>query len=106
MLFTSVAKKAYNITSKSICCLLHPFPDEKIPKYCCIGNYGLMIAEVVAVVAAEEASVIEEIAQTASIHVIEEEAEVATVGETGDLRCLSNTKCHFSTFCYGRQTHR
>ena len=84
MLFTSVAKKAYNITSKSICCLSHPFPDEKIPKYCCIGNYGLMIAEVVAVVAAEEASVIEEIAQTASIHVIEEEAEVATVGETGD----------------------
>ena len=46
-----------------------------------------MIAEVaaVAVGVAEEASVIEETAQTASIHVIEEgEAGVATVGETGD----------------------
>ena len=75
---------SYDITSNLVVC----YTSSQMRKFRSnVVKYGLMIAEVaaVAVGVAEEASVIEATAQTASIHVIEEEeAEVATVGETGD----------------------
>ena len=49
-------------------------------------------AAVVVGAAEEEASVIEATALTASIHVTEEEAEVATVGETGDYKHLNKPR--------------